>query len=287
MADETPELSAQHEIELPNGIVVSGMGGDVESLQDAFEARHEERTGQAVPETSPEPADTDTPATESTDTHERPMSRATKRVKEAVDRANAAEKSRAELEARMRELEQRLQMSQTPAAQPPATPPVTPAQTEPFTPSRPRPVATDFADYDSYFEALADWKADVKIEQRSADILSQAEARAQARIEGERAAQSFAAHAKQVFQRGQEAYPDFDTVISSSSQPMSPLHAQAILNSPHAEHVMYTLAKNPDQLQRFCQTMDPMQLGMMLGQMGTSTTPAEATETAGVVDVPI
>jgi hypothetical protein len=74
-----------------------------------------------------------------------------------------------------------------------------------------------------------------------------------------------------VFQRGQEAYPDFDTVIGTANQTMSPMHAQAILQSPQAEHVMYMLAKQPDQLTRFCQTTDPLQLGMMLGQLGTSS----------------
>lgn len=265
MADETA-LPEQHEIELPNGIVVSGMGGDVEALQDAMEARHEERTGTAAPESSDEShEDAPESVTPVAEASERPMSRATRRVKEAVDKANAAEKARVEMEARVRELEARLtaapKVADAPVAAEPTQTPVADAA-----PTRPKPVPSQFEDYDQYYEALSDWK----IEQRTHEILLQAEARAQARIEGDRAAQSFAAHAKQVFQRGQEAYPDFDTVIASANQQMSPLHAQAILNSPQPEHVMYAFAKNQDQFNRFVQTTDPLQLGLMLGQMGTA-----------------
>ena len=89
MADEASVMEqVQHDIELPNGVVVSGVGGDVEALRDSFEARHEERTtGESA-----EPVAASEPVAPSGG-DERPMSRATKRVQEAVNRAKAAEEA--------------------------------------------------------------------------------------------------------------------------------------------------------------------------------------------------
>ena len=287
MADEASVMEqVQHDIELPNGVVVSGVGGDVEALRDSFEARHEERTTgeSAEPVAAPE-------AVAPSNGDERPMSRATKRVQEAVNRAKAAEEAQARTAAELQQLREQFEAltRQAAPAQPAQMPPV------PATPQvgAPRPTPDQFDTYDQYYEALGEWKADQVFQRRSMDLLQQAEARAQASIEGDRAARQIAAHTQNIFERGQEAYSDFDAVIGSANQPLPPLQIKAMLESPNPEHVMYLLAKNPDQFAQFARLQNDLQIGMFLGQLSAqgavsaASTPRRQTTSAPAPPQPL
>lgn len=261
----------QHDIELPNGVVVSGVGGDVDALRESFESRHEERTGTSASDAGA-PA---TAASEPAEDTDRPMSRATQRVKQAVDRAKAAEEAKAATERQIQELKEQIAQMQRSQQAPPATPTTPTAVPVPSpTATTPRPTPEQFADYDQYYEALADWKAEQRFQKLANDLLQKTDAQTQARIEGERAAREFAHHTQSIFERGQETYPDFDAVIQSSTTPLPPLQLQTLMAVPNPEKVMYALAKNPAQFEAFCALQNEFQIGMFLGQLGSSTSGA-------------
>ena len=254
MVVETFDPTAQADIELPNGVVLTGVGGDVDTLTDAAEDRHEERKPEA-------PTQAEKPTR-----GQKRFQQLTQARDEAKARAEAAEAKAAEAEKKANELLARLQ--------PTPVQPQAPAQPTTVAATREKPkeeeVGTKYANYSAYVEDLADWKA----EQREAALIQRLEAQTQARIEGERAARSQADTATAAFERGRSAYTDFDAVLKASTREIPPHIQAAILKAPDCEHVLYALAKDDAKLQQIMQMRDPFDIAYTLTRLVPASQPA-------------
>jgi hypothetical protein len=110
----TPEtLAPQHDIELPNGVVVSGMGGDPDAIQDQIEDRQEERITGLTKPTAVESTQQKEAGVESGKSRRR---LAQERIDEAIGKQKESDRRAEAAEARIRELESR--MSAKPAQEP-------------------------------------------------------------------------------------------------------------------------------------------------------------------------
>jgi hypothetical protein len=295
MADptETAVVGEQHDIELPGGIVVSGMGGDVEALREAFEERHEERTGE-TPEPEPEPEPTPTPEPKAAAAAEPPVTtpkvdkrtRGQKRFDELTAKAEEAARRAEAAEAKAKALEAKLA---SPVAEPPV-PVVAREEPKPATiaavdaPTRPQPleteVGTKYATYGDFILDTARWAS----EQESVKLRKDLDARSSARIEAERASRSRADLATTAIARGRTAYPDFDAVLDTVADILlPPAYQDAILSVPDPEHVMYALAKDRTKLQSILKIQNGVQLGMELAKLVPSAAVAPPASTAPVV----
>jgi hypothetical protein len=289
MADttETAATIEQHDIELPNGVVVSGMGGDVDALREAFEERHEERTGE-TPEPEPEPEPTpdepkpaavaktvETPKVDKRTRGQKRFDELTLKAEDAARRADAAEAKAKELEAKL---------AAAPVVEP--KPPVpTREETQPIvTAGRPKPteaeVGAKYQTYADFIEDLADWKAEQRISAAQKDL----DARTTARIEAERASRSRTDRASEAMTRGRTVYPDFDAVLGTVNDILIPPdYQQAILSVESPEHVMYALAKDRTKLQTILKIQSGVQLGLALAKLVPSAAVASPASTAPVV----
>lgn len=129
------------------------------------------------------------------------------------------------------------QPGQAPAAQPAAP--------------KPAPDKATFATYDEYVEALADWKAEQKVEaamrRRDAEQASRAEAQAR-----EATAQTW----DQRQAAARQALPDYDQVLDAADVPISQAMQEILLESEHGPRLAYHLAKNPTEAQRIAGLSD-------------------------------
>lgn len=270
MSDSTDPVPVQHSIEMPNGVVMSGAGGDPEIIREQLEDRHEERTGQPVPA-----------AKEPLSSEEAPKSR--KRIaQERIDKAVAAEKEaqrRADAaEARLRELESRS-----------AAKPEEPAKrAQAAEPTRPKPtedeVGTKYQSYADFVEDLADWK----VEQREAkqNLKHVIDATVAERIEADRATRSFHDSAAAMVERGRKVFTDFDAVQKSgpgSHVNLGPERTQAILRLPYAEHVIYEACKSAALAQELLSISNPIEFGMRLASLKPTERAADAAPSRPVV----
>ena len=285
MADtQTPPAAEQHDIELPNGVVLSGMGGEPEELRIQFEERADERNG------TPPPADEKPADTAASEPATKPL-RGQARYN-ALTREKEDEKRRADAaEARAKELEAKLAAAGEPK-------PVVPAREEPKPPVAAAPtvrakpteaeVGTKYPTYADYIEDLADWKAEQRITTERAALIKELsesfDARSTARIEAERATRSRGDRASEAMTRGRTVYSDFDAVLETVNDILlPPAYQDAILSVPHAEHVMYALAKDRAQLESFLKIQNGVELGLTLAKYIPSAAVASPASTAPVV----
>ncbi len=262
-------------IELPNGVILTGHGGDVEAMEEQAIARHEELHGKPtqVEEPAVETPKVAEPATEDAEPH---LSRSQKRIKQLNEKANAAEQARLAAEARVRELEARV--NTVPAVEAPK-----PVETaKPAGPAKPQ--LAQFDDYSDYIEALTDWK----VEQRKESLVSELDARSYARSEAERASRSYTEHISSIFDKGRSAYSDFDQVLAGTAPILSQMHLQALAQAPNAEHVLYALANDSDGYDRFAKITDPVTLGLTIAQYipRESVAPAASTRPVATSKAP-
>lgn len=271
----TTEQAAQASIEMPNGIVLTGIGGDTEAVQKQFEARAEELTD-AQPETqesAKQPAD------------KKPirkrLGQLTYEREEATRRADAAE-------ARIKELEAKIAAPVAapvvPQAVAPVAAPVIPAEI-PSTRTKPTEdqVGTKYQTYSDFVEDLADWKA----EQREARLLSTLDARAKTSIEVERASRNRMDYVNtKVFPAGKAAYQDFDAVLNANTTPTPHIVHEAILalEPEAAAHALYVLSKDQAKLNDVIGlAAQPVKLGIFLAQLMPRASVASPASTAPVV----
>lgn len=130
------------------------------------------------------------------------------------------------------------------------------AQQQPAAPEKPTP--DKFTTYDDYVEALAEWKADQKIDQR----LTEREAKAAKQQQ----AQALATNWEQRQAAARAAMPDYDAVVGGSDAPIAPHVAEAIQDSEHGPALAYHLAKNPDVLDRL-NNLSPRAADRELGRL--------------------
>lgn len=288
MADpQTPPAAEQADIELPNGVVLSGMGGDPDALRILFEERDAERRGEPAPAEEP-PAE----APAATEPPKKPL-RGQARF-DALTREKEDEKRRADAaEAKAKDLEAKLAAASEPKAPPPAREEPTAPAVAAAPIARPKPteaeVGTKYPTYADFIEDLSDWKAEQRVIAATASLKKELtesfDARSTAAIEAERATRSQADLVSQAFTRGRSVYPDFDAVIDAVNDILlPPAYQQAIMMaSPHFEHVMYGLAKDRTKLEAILKIQNGVQLGVELAKFVPSAAVASPASTAPVV----
>ncbi len=276
-APAQPNPSEQHRIEMPDGVVLSGMGGDVDAITESFEQRHEEL--------HPEPAAAE-PVAPVTATPAEPVDKPRTRGQKRFDQLTAereTEKRRADAaEARAKELEAKLT---APVPQPVAVvePPNAPVVAERAKPQESE-VGTKYPSYADFVEDLSDWKSEQKI----AALRTELDARTGARIEAVQASRTRSDYVNtKVFPAGRTVYPDFDAVLQSALErkQMVPFAAQeAILKLPNPEHAIYALAKDDAKVADIVKVIhDPVMLGIAISQLMPRESVASPASTAPVV----
>jgi len=269
LAPSADSLAPQHEIELPNGVVVAGMGGDPELIQEQIEDRQEERkTGLTkAPET---PAQQKEAGIESGKSRRR---LAQERIDEAIGKQKEADRRAEAAEARYRELEQRM------SAKPTESVKAEPAKA--VEPTRPKPteeeVGTKYQSYADFVEDLADWK----VEQREAktNLKQVIDATVAERIEADRASRSFMDTATAMVERGRKVFADFDAVKQNgpgSQVNLGPEKNAAILRLPNSERVIYEACKSAEVANELLAITDPIEFGMRLARFSTEEPAAKA-----------
>jgi len=281
MADDATPEQLQHTIEMPNGVVLSGMGGDPEELRIQFEDRADERAPE--PPAASEPvaaAPVEPPAVDKRTRGQKRFDELTQKAEEAVRRADAAEAKTKELEAKLNAPPQPPPAREEPKAQ---VPPQS-ANGASAEPTRQKPteaeVGVKYATYADFIEDLADWKS----EQREIKLRHDLDAQSTQRIEADRASRSQADLATQAVARGRVVYPDFDAVLDTVADILiPPSHQAAIMSMPNFEHAMYGLAKDRATLQAFLKIQNPVQAGLELAKFIPSAAVASPASTAPVV----
>ena len=120
-----------------------------------------------------------------------------------------------------------------------------------------KPTADQFQEYGDFVEALADWKADQRINER---------------IEQHRTQQAMEAQATTWQQRADAAkaeLPDFEQVVATSTAPMSAAMAAAIKDSDAGPKVAYHLAQNPEIAARLSR-LEPLAAAREIGRLEAS-----------------
>lgn len=265
--------SAQSTIEMPNGIVLTGVGGDVEAIRETFEERQEEKAPapKAPVAAAPEPPATGEPKPKPA---RKRIDQLTFEREEATRRADTAE-------ARIKELEA---ASKPPvaAAVPQVVPPVVAAEIKP---TRPEPteeeVGTKYTTYSAFVKDLAAWT----VEQERAKLFADLDARSSARIEADQASRTRMDYVNTtVFPAGRAAYTDFDAVLASNKTMTPGIVHEAILKLPNPEHALYALAKDNAKLEGIIALAgDPLKLGIAVAQLMPRESVAPPASTAPVV----
>jgi hypothetical protein len=155
--------------------------------------------------------------------------------REAEAKAEAAERSKTELEARLKALEVRAAPGDV----------------------APRPERNAFADDEQFIEALSEWKADAAIRKREKQQ-EQAQAQAaQTALERKWAERQ---------ERVRAEVDDYAEVISASKVNLPTHMHQAILESDQGPYLAYYFAKHPEEAKRF-EAMTPTTALRQLGKL--------------------
>lgn len=108
-----------------------------------------------------------------------------------------------------------------------------------------KPSPDQFSDHNEYVEALAEWKADQRIEAALSKRDAEAKQAAQ-KAERETRANTWAERQAEYAKTA----PDFDEVLASADTPMPAHVMEALLESEQGPALAYHLAKNPEAARR-------------------------------------
>ncbi len=132
-----------------------------------------------------------------------------------------------------------------------------------------RPKSDDFETHDDYVEAIADWKAEQKLQ-----AAKQADRDAKLKAEADSKSTEF----RGKVQEFKKATADFDDVIADVDDvPMSLAVSQAILESDDGPQLMYELAKNREEYERICQ-LPALQAARAIGRFEAKLSKPSASE---------
>ena len=140
----------------------------------------------------------------------------------------------------------------------------------PQTPEQPTgpPQAEQYASHDDYLDARSTWNTQQVLQARDQQMQEQRQQ------EQQRAFQVQLMEREQVFKT---AHPDFDQVVRSGlAGKVSPVLQQALMLVPDGPAVAYTLARQPDLVQRLNQMPPPLVL-MELGRLSPPPEPRNVT----------
>lgn len=155
------------------------------------------------------------------------------------------------------------------------------AKSPPPSTDAPKPTKADYPDDEAYFEALADFKAEQKVQQFSQQTQAERAQEAQAR----QTASQFDLYQERVQQAD---LPDYAEVVGQSDVPAAPHVLESILDSDVGPQLAYHLAKHPDVAERL-NAMTPVQAAREIGRLEAAvaspaaaqpTPPAKRTTTA-------
>ena len=143
-----------------------------------------------------------------------------------------------------------------------------------------KPEAAEFADYGEFVEALADWKAEQKVNA----ALDQREAKSAEKQTVERRAATW--EGRQTEARKQ--FADYDAVLSASDVPIAPHVGEALLESEFGPQLARHLALNPAIADKL-NAMAPMNAAREIGRLEASMEPQTAAapqQTARLTNAP-
>ncbi len=137
-----------------------------------------------------------------------------------------------------------------------------------------KPELKNFPDYESWVEAVADWRADQKIEAR---IKAESE-RHRAQSERAQSEERRAYFQERVVDRGNSLYEDFEDVALSPDLPMTEQMVETMAESEHGAVVAYFLGQHPAEAARIAKLSKPAQVREVDKLIATLTKPAEPTK---------
>lgn len=138
------------------------------------------------------------------------------------------------------------------------------AKSPPTSTDAPKPTKADYPDDEAYFEALADFKAEQKVQQFSQQTQAERAQEAQAR----QTASQFDLYQERVQQAD---LPDYAEVVGQSDVPAAPHVLESILDSDVGPQLAYHLAKHPDVAERL-NAMTPVQAAREIGRLEAAVT---------------
>lgn len=146
------------------------------------------------------------------------------------------------------------------------------AQQAPQQEGKPNP--EQYEDYESYLDALSDWKVDQKLRAHT----EQAQVERQ-QYEQQRQAQDFEGRKEAKMSEGIEKYDDFvDVVIENPTLRITPVMAEAIVESDIGHDVAYYLGTHPDEAARIAALSPVAQIREVARLEGKVTAPPEPTK---------
>jgi len=281
----------QVSVEDDRGRILTGMGESEESLRatidEIADAKGEAPTeAVSVGETSPVSPASAQPASAGA----QEPSRGKKRYSQLTSERDQEASKRAEAERERDELRERLRALETSRPAPaPAPADVSPAVPVPSAPAK--------FSYPTFDAALAqnphltwdEWNDDKQAARMRFELDQlNLDARIGQRIEADRASRTFRSTVDSMFDRGRQAYADFDAVRASgpginvplgSSREQDSQRAQLIASLPNAEHVFYAIAKDATVAQTLARLSD-VQFGIALGQLAPAAAVVSPASTA-------
>lgn len=126
------------------------------------------------------------------------------------------------------------------------------------------PKREDFDDYETYLEARADYKAELKVKA----VLAEQQSRTQYATQQNREAQRLTRY-QQDLDKARSSIPDFDEVIESADVPITQTMRDAILESEVGALLTLHLAKNPAEAERIAR-LSPVAQAKALGAIEAS-----------------
>lgn len=133
-----------------------------------------------------------------------------------------------------------------------------------------KPVPQQFADYESYVEALADWKAEQRLTQFREETLAQ---------QRQREAAEKAAQVKTKLSTAASKYADFEEVALSPEVPITQHMAEAIAESDIGGDVAYYLGSNLAEAQRIASLSPAAQIRELVKLEAKLSAPAPVVTT--------
>jgi hypothetical protein len=116
------------------------------------------------------------------------------------------------------------------------------------------PQQKDFDTYQEWTDARQDWRLEQKLMER------------QRASQREGFIKDFRGRQAKHFEAGRQAYPDFDSVVSTIANKLPAHVGLALMESDHAPHIAYHLAKNPGEAAKIA-ALSPLRGAMQIARM--------------------
>lgn len=144
-----------------------------------------------------------------------------------------------------------------------------------------KPTRESYADYEQYVEALAEWKADRKFEERETKRRED-EAKSQAMNEQQRLHKAHVEREAKV----REKYPDYEEKALNPDLAISDAMAHAIMLSDNGADVAYYLGSHPDEAKRISE-LPPLKAAAEIGRIEAKLASEPPTVTPSKAPAPI